>query len=157
MNCLALNRCRILLSTEDTTVYEVSGKAINSAAPGCDLWRARTYETALELLQSWTFDLAVVDVAGGHATGLLGVLGSRTPPVPTVILSTYVPSLGSFENLAKMGTWVYLPRESLEDLIPVCENLLGRGRGPVQRHVRNWIRSTVGQISVTTARTPMTQ
>ncbi len=149
MNFPRLNRSRVLLSTEDATVYEVSRKAIISAAPSCDLRHARSHETALELLLSWTFDLAVVDFIESPVYGLLQVLGSRTPPVPTVILSAYAPSLGSFKRLEKIGRWVHLPRESMDDLMRACEDLLYHGHSPVHHHLRNWIRSTMGHVSLT--------
>ncbi len=156
MSCANLKKSRVLLLVEDPAIYEATQKALISVAPECDLWVARDHEIALEFLLSWTFDLAVLDLAISQGRNFLGILGSRTPPVPAVIFTTYLPSIGPLEDLVKAGQWVYLPRGDVESIGPTCERLLSCHRSLRPWRLRAWMRSTVDYVSGLKLYTPAT-
>jgi len=59
-----LNNKRILAVDDEPDVLEVLKEEIVSAAPKCHFETAGTYEQAIELLSSWTYDLLILDIMG---------------------------------------------------------------------------------------------
>ncbi len=62
---------RILAVDDEPDVLEVLKEEIMAAAPGCSIDTASTYDQALELLISWSYDLAICDIMGVRGFDLL--------------------------------------------------------------------------------------
>ena len=87
-----LNSKRILAVDDEPDVLELIKEEILGAAPNCVLDTATTYEGALELMASWTYDLVILDIMGVRGFDLLGLAVKREYPFPTVILTAHALS-----------------------------------------------------------------
>ena len=98
-----LNKKRILIVDDEPDVLEVLREEIQSDAPDCDLDTATSYEEAIELLVSWTYDLAILDIMGVRGFDLLQNAISRPHPIPVVMLTGAVFSPESLKNQSSWG------------------------------------------------------
>ena len=75
-----LNNKRILAVDDEADILEVLKEEIETAAPTCTLDTATSYEKAVELLTSWTYDMVILDIMGVRGFNLLQLaVKPRTP------------------------------------------------------------------------------
>lgn len=130
-----LNDKRILAVDDEPDVLEVLKEEILSAAPKCILETATTYEAATELMISWTYDLAILDIMGVRGFDLLQRATMRTYPVPTVMLTAHAFSPESLKKSIELGARAYLPKERLGAVVPFLEDVLTYEYGPGWRRL----------------------
>ena len=113
-----LNNKRILAVDDEPDILEVLKDEILSDAPDCILDTATSYEKAVELLTSWTYDLAILDIMGVRGFDLLQMASMRPYPVPTVMLTGHALSPESLRKSIELGARAYLPKDRLGAIVP---------------------------------------
>ena len=119
-----LDNKRILAVDDEPDVLEVLKEEIMSAAPGCLLDTATTFEQATELLSSWSYDLLILDIMGVRGFDLLQNATVRDYPIPTVMLTAHVFSPDALKKSIELGARAYLPKERLGAIVPFLEDVL---------------------------------
>ena len=130
-----LNDKRILAVDDEPDVLEVLREEILSAAPRCVLETATSYEQATELLVSWTYDLAILDIMGVRGFDLLQRAVTRVLPIPTVMLTAHAFSPESLKKSIELGARAYLPKERLGAVVPFLEDVLAYEYGSGWRRI----------------------
>jgi len=119
-----LNNKRILAVDDEPDILEVLKEEILSEAPKCHIDTATSYEKAVELLTSWSYDLVILDIMGVRGFDLLQLTTSPPNPIPTVMLTAYAFSPESFKQSVELGARAYLPKERLGSVVPFLEDVL---------------------------------
>jgi DNA-binding NtrC family response regulator len=93
----------------------------------CLVHKASDYDTALQYLLSYTYDIVILDIMGVNGFELLKNSVSRE--FPTVMLTAHALSPESLKKSIKLGAVSFLPKEKISDLKPFLEDVvLGEGR-----------------------------
>ena len=102
----------------------------------CFIRKANDYDTARQLLMSYTFDIVILDIMGVNGFELLKLSVKRG--FPTVMLTAYALTPEALEKSIKLGAVSFLPKEKMSDLDefiadvvlkegqPVWEKLFGK-------------------------------
>ncbi len=126
-----LNSKRILLVDDEQDILDVLKDEILADAPECIVDRVMTHEQAIQLLESWTYDLAVLDIMGVRGFDLLAVAVSRPYPVPVVMLTGHALTPESLKKSVELGARAFLPKEKLGSVVPFLKDVLTYEYGPV--------------------------
>jgi CheY-like chemotaxis protein len=122
MNKPTANPKRILAVDDEPDVLMVLEEEILDAYPNCRLDRATDFEEASQLLQSWTYDLAILDIMGVRGFDLLDLAVSRG--IPTAILTAHALTPQALRRSIELGARAYLPKEKLGEIVPFLEDIL---------------------------------
>ena len=117
-----LNSKRILAVDDEPDVLELIKEEILGAAPNCVLDTATTYEGALELMASWTYDLVILDIMGVRGFDLLELAVSRNFRV--AMLTAHALNPEALKRSFEMKARAYLPKEKLGEVVPFLEDVL---------------------------------
>jgi len=129
-----LNNKRILAVDDEPDILEVLKEEILSDAPNCVFDTATSYEKASELLATWTYDLAILDIMGVRGFDLLKMATSRPFPIPVVMLTAHALSPESLKQSIEMGARAYLPKERLGAVVPFLKDVMTYEYGAAWRH-----------------------
>ena len=115
----------------------------------CLIHKANDYDTALQYLLSYTYDVVILDIMGVNGFELLQT--SVQKGYPTVMLTAYVVTPEALEKSIKLGAVAFLPKEKMVDLEefliyvvlgegkPIWEKLFSRLSGFFNKHFgANW-------------------
>jgi DNA-binding NtrC family response regulator len=80
----------------------------------CLVRKANDYDTARQLLMSYTFDLVILDIMGVNGFDLLKLAVKRG--FPTVMLTAYALTPEALEKSIKLGAVSFLPKEKMSEL-----------------------------------------
>jgi DNA-binding NtrC family response regulator len=80
----------------------------------CILHKASDYETALQYLLSYTYDIVILDIMGVNGFELLQQSVSRG--FPTVMLTAHALTPEALKKSIKLGAVSFLPKEQMADL-----------------------------------------
>ena len=80
----------------------------------CLIRKANDYDTARQLLMSYTFDIVILDIMGVNGFELLKLSVKRG--FPTVMLTAYALTPEALEKSIKLGAVSFLPKEKMSDL-----------------------------------------
>jgi len=93
----------------------------------CLIHKAMDYDTALQYLLSYTYDIVILDIMGVNGFELLKTAVSRE--FPTVMLTAHALSPDSLKNSIKLGAVSFLPKEKLSELTSFLEDVVfGEGK-----------------------------
>jgi len=93
----------------------------------CLLHKATSYETALQYLVSYNYDIVILDIMGVKGFDLLKESVSRG--FPTVMLTAHALSPESLKKSIRLGAVSFLPKEKIVELRSFLEDVvLGEGR-----------------------------
>ena len=93
----------------------------------CLIHKAGDYDTALQYLLSYTYDIVILDIMGVNGFELLKTAVSRE--FPTVMLTAHALSPESLKKSIKLGAVSFLPKEKISELISFLEDVvLGEGK-----------------------------
>ena len=93
----------------------------------CLVHKATDYDTALQYLLSYTYDIVILDIMGVNGFELLKNSVSRG--FPTVMLTAHALSPESLKKSIKLGAVSFLPKEKISELEHFLEDVvLGEGR-----------------------------
>ena len=93
----------------------------------CLMHTAKDYETALERLLSYTYDIVILDIMGVNGFELLKTSVSRG--FPTVMLTAHALTPEALKKSIKLGAVTFLPKEKIAELREFLEDvILGQGK-----------------------------
>ncbi len=93
----------------------------------CLVHKATDYDTALQYLLSYTYDIVILDIMGVNGFELLKNSVSRG--FPTVMLTAHALSPESLKKSIKLGAVSFLPKEAISELRTYLEDVvLGEGK-----------------------------
>jgi CheY-like chemotaxis protein len=115
----------ILVVDDETDVIEFVEEALDM----CLVDTAMTYESALQYLQNYTYDIVILDIMGVNGFKLLEE--SVDKGFPTVMLTAHALSPESLKKAMKLGAVSYLPKEQIPKLIVFLEDVVLGGGKPV--------------------------
>ncbi len=93
----------------------------------CLIHKATDYDTALQYLLSYTYDIVILDIMGVNGFELLKSAVSRG--FPTVMLTAHALSPDSLKKAINLGAVSFLPKEKISELAPFLEDVvLGDGK-----------------------------
>ncbi|HDI79310.1 MAG TPA: response regulator [Desulfobacteraceae bacterium] len=93
----------------------------------CVVHKAKDYDTALQYLLSYTYDVVILDIMGVNGFELLKTSVSRG--FPTVMLTAHALSPESLKKSIKLGAVSFLPKEKISELQEFIEDVvLQKGR-----------------------------
>jgi CheY-like chemotaxis protein len=95
----------------------------------CMVRKAEDYDTAMQLLASYTFDIVILDIMGVNGFELLRDSVSRG--FPTVMLTAHALSPESLKKSIKLGAVSFLPKEKIPELRTYLEDVVLGGGRPV--------------------------
>ncbi|MBA4395634.1 MAG: response regulator, partial [Desulfobacca sp.] len=104
-----LSNQRILAVDDEPDVLALIDEEISVSCPNCKLEKATTYEEAVELMISWTYDLVILDIMGVRGFDLLELATRRDFPV--AMLTAHALSPEALKRSIEMGARAYLPKE----------------------------------------------
>ena len=93
----------------------------------CILHKAKDYDTAMEYLLMYVYDIVVLDIMGVKGFELLRT--SVTRGFPTVMLTAHALSPDALKKAIKLGAVSFLPKEAIPDLPSHLEDVvMGAGK-----------------------------
>ena len=95
----------------------------------CLIHKAGDYDTALQYLLSYTYDVVILDIMGVNGFELLKNAVSRG--FPTVMLTAHALSPESLKKSIKLGAISFLPKEKITELASFLEDVVTDGGKPV--------------------------
>jgi CheY-like chemotaxis protein len=97
----------------------------------CIIRTATDYDTAMQYLAGYTFDIVILDIMGVNGFELLKDAVSRG--FPTVMLTAHALSPESLKKSIKLGAVSFLPKEKIPELRSFLEDVVLGGGKPVWR------------------------
>ena len=94
----------------------------------CLVDTASDYQTALQYIQNYTYDIVILDIMGVNGFQLLR--DSVSKGFPTVILTAHAFSPESLKKSIKLGAVSYLPKESIPQIKLFLEDVVIGGGKP---------------------------
>ncbi|MGD2186743.1 MAG: response regulator [Desulfobacterales bacterium] len=92
----------------------------------CQIYKAKDYDSALQLLASYTFDIVILDIMGVEGFELLKHSVSRG--FPTVMLTAHALTPEALKKSIKLGAVSFLPKEKMPEIEFYLEDVvLGGG------------------------------
>jgi DNA-binding NarL/FixJ family response regulator len=93
----------------------------------CILHKAQDYDTALQYLLSYTYDVVILDIMGVNGFELLKTAVARG--FPAVMLTAHAVTPEALKKSIKLGALSFLPKERISDLQEFLEDVvLGTGK-----------------------------
>lgn len=132
---LSLKGKRILMVDEEASVLGLLETEVRNAYPDCWLDTAATYKEATTLMDSWTYDLVVLDITGAHGFDVLMQAVHRPYPVPAVMLNAEALPADSLKRALALGGGPCLPRERLRQIVSFLEGVMKLKHEPVWRRM----------------------
>ncbi len=111
---------RILAVDDEHDVLQV----IEEQLEECSLQTADTYESARDLLESQSFDLAVLDIMGVRGFTLLEMARERR--IPAVMLTAHAMTPESLQKSIDSGAVSFLPKDELARLSELIREILAQ-------------------------------
>jgi CheY-like chemotaxis protein len=93
----------------------------------CIVHKAKDYDTALQFLMSYTYDVVILDIMGVNGFELLKTSVARG--FPSVMLTAHALTPDALKKSIKLGALSFLPKEKMESLKEFLEEVvLGAGK-----------------------------
>jgi DNA-binding NtrC family response regulator len=108
----------ILAVDDETDVLE----SIEEQLDMCIVHKAKNYETALQYLLSYSYDIVILDIMGVNGFELLKDSVSRG--FPTTMLSAHAITPDAIKTSIKLGAVFFLPKEKLFELTDFLEQVV---------------------------------
>jgi CheY-like chemotaxis protein len=88
----------------------------------CLVYKASDYETALQYLLGYKYDIVILDVMGVNGFELLKVSVSKG--FPTIMFTAYALTIDALKKSIHLGAVYFLPKEKLPELKDFLEKLV---------------------------------
>ena len=115
----------ILVVDDEPDVLDTVGEELDMSL----IHKAADYDTALQYLLSYTYDIVILDIMGVNGFELLKTSVSRG--FPTVMLTAHALSPESLKKSIKLGAVSFLPKEKITELRSFLEDVVLDGGKPV--------------------------
>ncbi len=99
----------------------------------CRIYRAKDYESALQLLAGFKFDIVILDVMGVQGFELLKKSVSKG--FPTVMLTAHAMTPESLKESIKLGAVSFLPKEMMAELDTYLADVITGSKKMVWRNL----------------------
>lgn len=96
--------------------------SIEESLDMCILHKAQDYDTAIQYLLGYTYDIVILDIMGVNGFELLKVSVDRG--FPTIMLTAHALTPEALKNSIKLGAVFFLPKEQLYELKEFLEHLV---------------------------------
>jgi DNA-binding NtrC family response regulator len=116
-----LNGKIVLLVDDEPDILETVAEQLQM----CIIHKATNYERARQYLQSYTYDIVVLDIMGVNGFDLLKI--SVAKGFPTVMLTAHALSPETLKKSAKLGALFLLPKDKVTELKPILEEIVVTG------------------------------
>ena len=124
---------KILAVDDEVDVLETLKEILED----CDVETASTYESAKELLESKSYDAAVLDIMGVRGFDLLKIATEKK--IPALMLTAHGLNPDNLVGSIKLGAKSYIPKDKIADIdIFLKEIFLAKKKGIEKSG--NWIR-----------------
>lgn len=117
-----LNGKSILAVDDEPDVLTILEEEILTACPRCTFDKATTFKQAYELINTWTYELVILDIMGVHGFDLLKQ--AVVHHFPVVMLTAHALNPEALKRSIEMGARAYLPKEMLGAIVPFLEDVL---------------------------------
>ena len=111
----------VLLVDDEPDILETVAEELE----GCLIHKAESYETACQYLQSYTYDMVVLDIMGVSGFELLKIAVAKG--FPTIMLTAHALTPEALKKSIKLGAVSFLPKEKISELKPFLEEMLRAG------------------------------
>ena len=115
----------ILVVDDEPDILE----AVEEHLDMCKVQKAMDYETALQSIQSGSFDIVILDIMGVNGIELLKASVSKG--FPTVMFTAYALTAEKLKESVKLGAVAFLPKEKIMDLEGFLEDVIEREGKPI--------------------------
>jgi len=115
----------VLVVDDEPDVLETVAEQLDM----CLVHKAGDYDTALQYLLSYTYDIVILDIMGVRGFELLKNAVSRG--FPTVMLTAHALSPESLKKSIKLGAVSFLPKEKMTELTSFLEDVVFERGKPV--------------------------
>jgi CheY-like chemotaxis protein len=122
MKASILNGKKILAVDDEPDVLAVLEEEILGACPDCKFDKATTYENALAMLKSNTYDVVILDIMGVRGFDLLEQAVKQNLRVAMLTAHALTPE--ALKRSFEMKARAYLPKEKLGEIVPFLEDVL---------------------------------
>lgn len=95
----------------------------------CLVDKAQDYDTAIQYLASYTYDIVILDIMGVNGFELLQNAVDRG--FPTVMLTSHALTPEALKKSMKLGAVTFLPKDTMSDLRSYLEDVVLGGGKPV--------------------------
>lgn len=113
----------ILVVDDEPDILETVAEELDM----CLIHKADNYNTAVQYLISYTYDIVILDIMGVNGFELLKTSVSRG--FPTVMLTAHALSTESLKKSIKLGAVTFLPKDKMPELRSYIEDVvLGEGK-----------------------------
>jgi len=118
----------VLLVDDEPDILETVAEQLDM----CITHKAESHERARQYLQSYTYDIVILDIMGVNGFDLLEIAVAKG--FPTVMLTAHAVTPEAVKKSIKLGALFLLPKEKISELIPFLEDIvLGEGQSAWQR------------------------
>jgi DNA-binding NtrC family response regulator len=111
----------ILVVDDEPDVLETVGEELDMAL----IHKAGDYDTALQYLLSYTYDVVILDIMGVNGFELLKNAVSRG--FPAVMLTAHAVTTDALKKSIKLGAISFLPKEKMSELQEFLEDVVTDG------------------------------
>lgn len=123
-------RGKVILAVDDEPdVLEVLKEHLDM----CVLHTAQDHDTAIQLLQSYTFDLVILDIMGVDGFGLLEQCVARG--LPAVMLTAQALTPEALKKAIRLGAVSFLPKDEISRITDHLRDVVTAGGKPAWRKV----------------------
>ena len=113
----------ILMVDDEPDVLETVEEMLDM----CIVHKATDYNTGVQYLSGYTYDIVILDIMGVKGFELLKI--SMTRGFPTVMLTAHALTPETLKKSIKLGAVSFLPKEKMADLEEFLEDIvLGAGK-----------------------------
>jgi len=116
-----LNGKKILIVDDEPDIIETIEELLDM----CDVKSATSFEAAAQLLESSTFDIAILDIMGVNGYELLSI--AKTKKITTVMLTAHALNIINFAKSMEGGACAYLPKDKIDELVDFLADILEHG------------------------------
>jgi DNA-binding NtrC family response regulator len=118
---------RILVVDDEPDILSVLEELLDM----CEVIKASTFDEAKKLLESQTFDIAVLDIMGVDGYGLLEIANKKN--IPALMLTAHAFTPDNLVKSIKEGAASYIPKEEITEIAEYLIDVLKakqEGRSP---------------------------
>lgn len=113
-----LNGLTILAVDDEQDILDV----IEDELDMCIVHKAADYETALQYLLGYTYDIVILDIMGVNGFELLRT--SVSQGFPTLMFTAYALTIDDLKKSIKLGAVFFLPKDKLPEIRDFLERLI---------------------------------
>lgn len=95
----------------------------------CIVHKATDYDTAIQYLSGYTYDIVILDIMGVNGFELLKTTVGRG--FPAVMLTAHALTPEALKKSIKLGAVTFLPKEKMSDLKKFLEDVVLGGGKPI--------------------------